>query len=838
MTTITVDNGVQKHSHGLQGLVYETTSQQMVACSRHLMILKAWDSEKHDLPPGAHFLTSLFCNDAAFTLAELKHATSRRASIYQDKIHVYLEWPRNHGWRGRLILSDASKDAAAKNGGAYVKEADWREARRWLAKVLSVPMSQLSWQGVLSDSIAWWYRHFNGPVFAHLTGDFPLQPLPRKALARCYSGLPQKPDEVDFDIAARDQISAMIQAARTQTADFSVIEALQAEVAMIASRKQSKQLGRKQILDFIELNLPVAATAGPAQVFVLAGVHHVVRAGGIRGTLLAPRTLTKYIQNALKPLALELAEHDVESLAGDVWHSKYVKLISSTRASQQPSLRAFLEVFHRFLVILGAEPLPHSLTNKDRRMPPSASIIWPHELERAIHFIHCSEATEQVKTNAIFGLRLGYEIPIRISELWNLRVGDVRTCAPIVLSISPRMRDGASKSEALRREEDIEDLELTKALFDIHFARRQHHALNDDVLLGIAGEPGARYEEARTTELMNAALRYATGNQQASYHDLRHTVFSRRSEPVLRGLDETSDVALMMGVSSRGGHAGPTSTAAYQHLIEEAIADQARKARPAQWNPSSNTALGQFEMVDQGLVSALPVLVPSIPTRKTVSSCDLSLDQRAEMLFRIAKRMPLSASAAVASAGEDVVNTVVQELAQAFVRCGLAPHSVLVSEKRQQNLIDRYYVWARASRQPKHLPLVTRLIKDIEAGDLKSVTRLWNAWEQCLDGRDLVVHRPQAAERFIAYLVGAGVRRSSLVLSRAKDGQPLAPAIANLRLAEIEVGSRDGRGLTRLQIVGPGLIAKEAQAATLSIVGFHWWMLVLWSLLKSKGEVE
>lgn len=838
MSMTNFDNGLRKHDHGLNGMVYESTPDQLPARMRHLKVLQAYDSQKNALTAGARFLTSLFCNDAAFTLTELKFATSRKSCVYQDEDHVYLEWPRGDGWRGRVILSEASREAAVLNGGAYVREADWDEARRWLAKLFSVPATQVSWHRVLSDSVAWWYQHFSGPVFAHLTGDFCLQPLPRKALARRSSGQPQTPDEADFDGEARDRIALLIQSARKQTGDMRVIDALQAEVAVIAGRKQSKQQGREQILDFIDQNLPGAASAGPAQVFVLAGVHHVVRAGGIRGELLAPRTLYKYILTTLKPLARDLLGHDVESLAGDDWYAKYANLIASARESEKPSLRAFLQVFHRFLVILGAEPLPRSLSNKDRREPPNATIIWPHELERAIEFIRASAASDQVKANAIFGLRLGFEIPIRISELWNLRVGDVRANASVVLSICPRARDGQSKSKSLRREEDIDDLELTKALLDLHASRRQSHALDEDVLLGVAGEPDVRHEEVRTTELMNAALKYSTGNPFASFHDLRHSAFSRRSEPVLRGLDETSDVALMMSVSSRGGHAGPTSTANYQHLIEEAVAEQAREARPVQWRTSVELTPGNFELVEQGLVASLPILTLSKPAWKEIKSCDLLLEQRHEMLFRLAKRMPVAAAAAVASAGVEVVESVVDEMAQSFVRCRLAPHSVLLSDHRKNELIDSYYIWARAARQPKHRPLVEHLNKEIKSGNLKLVTNLWNVWEQCLDGSDLVVDQPQAAERLISYLLGAGIPKSTMVLARSNSGHPLPHAIANFKLSEIVLGSRDGRGANRLQISPPGVIAKESRGATLSVVGFHWWMLVLWSLLKSKGEVE
>jgi hypothetical protein len=94
-----------------------------------------------------------------------------------------------------------------------------------------------------------------------------------------------------------------------------------------------------------------------------------------------------------------------------------------------------LEVFHRFLVIVGCEPLRRSLTTGVYIAPPPAATIWLEELEKAIREVKETAVPARVKAQCELGLRLAYHVPLRSYELWCIRVGDVTGREMVTLDV-------------------------------------------------------------------------------------------------------------------------------------------------------------------------------------------------------------------------------------------------------------------------------------------------------------------------------------------------------------------------------------------------------------------
>lgn len=308
-------------------------------------------------------------------------------------------------------------------------------------------------------------------------------------------------------------------------------------VSQVASDREDMGSGRGKIADFIRSSMPSAQREGRTQVLVLGAAHHVVENGGMRGKPLAPVTLYEYFRLTLKRVQCRLLAKDPEAFESDDFWELYRDVIEDSEipASQRKKVAAMLEVFHRFLVIVGCEPLRRSLTTGGYIAPPAAATVWPEELEKAVQEVHCAAVHPRVQAQCELALRLAYHVPLRSYEVWCIRVGDITGHEMVTLDIYPRRRDGARKTTATRRQVDIRDRALAGMLLDAKKLRRDEGALDEDVLLGDPGKPDGRFEEALSTRLMNWVLKRGTGVADAGFHDLRHGAISRAAIPVLQG---------------------------------------------------------------------------------------------------------------------------------------------------------------------------------------------------------------------------------------------------------------------------------------------------------------
>lgn len=339
-------------------------------------------------------------------------------------------------------------------------------------------------------------------------------------------------------LMSADEFHALCyQSTRASTDAEQALADLLPYVSQIASDRQDKGTGRSKIADYIRASMPLAQREGRTQVLVLGAAHHVVENGGMRGDPLAPVTLYEYFRLTLKRVQRLLLAKDPEAFDSDQFWGLYRDVIQDPEVptSQRKKVAAMLEVFHRFLVIVGCEPLRRSLTTGGYIAPPAAATVWPEELKKVLHEVKGAAVHPRVKAQCDLALRLAYHVPLRCYEVWCIRVGDITGQEMVTLDIYPRRRDGVRKTSATRRQVDIADPVLAAMLLDAQRLRRAEGALDEDVLLGDPGKPDGRYEEALSTRLMNWALKRGTGDADAGFHDLRHGGISRAAIPVLQG---------------------------------------------------------------------------------------------------------------------------------------------------------------------------------------------------------------------------------------------------------------------------------------------------------------
>ena len=134
-------------------------------------------------------------------------------------------------------------------------------------------------------------------------------------------------------------------------------------VGKVAGDRQAKSVGRAMIGDYIRASVPLATREGRVQVLILGAANHVVESGGMRGAQLAPGTLYEYFRLTLKRVQRALLRTDPEAMLAEEFWAVYEEVIRDPEVpeSQRTKVASALEVFHRFLVIVGCEPLKRSL---------------------------------------------------------------------------------------------------------------------------------------------------------------------------------------------------------------------------------------------------------------------------------------------------------------------------------------------------------------------------------------------------------------------------------------------------------------------------------------------
>lgn len=275
-------------------------------------------------------------------------------------------------------------------------------------------------------------------------------------------------------------------------------------------------------------------------------------------------------------------------------------------------------------------------------------------------------------------------------------------------------------------------------------------------------------------------------------------------------------------------------------LLESPLAEQAKAARTTAW-------LGQIEVcrsrwvkgISEGFVAARPPLPDFGPQKPNRESKDLSLHERLNLLNLVvgAKKLALDVVASNCQVDLEVVNSVIKEISQAMVRAGISNHSQVATLQRQTLLLCRHDLWESIANQKKHSQLLAVLASLIESSSWRNLELLWNSWKTCRDGVNVALTDEHEAMVMVQFLLEAGIRKRNLLIVSRKGPLPLSPHLADLGLERRTLPERNSRCQHWLQMCSPGITASSAHAAALSMLGVHWLMLSLGSVLISKGVI-
>lgn len=787
---------------------------------------RRWERGDRPESAGGRLIISLALHDAVLDRHHVA-AIGRNGQTWTDQMVVALEWILPNGWRDRRYLSSDSAACVKQNGGVRLGQPHWSDAAAYLRSdpTLAAPVIV----SLFDAATAFWHHNLPGVLFCHCARLAPLQPLTSAAHARRASGLPLVSGPTDPRESLRSSIELGLQMARHASSRLECAHRIRSIFKKTALRSSDHQVRQQWIAGLIAL-FDEACAHGRAQALVVAGTLHVVNEGGIRGGLLKPRSLAAYVGDTVERLLKSMLAHggDPDGYTAAVWRQIYVATVEQANASARPKVAAFLLAFHRMLLGRGAEPLTLSFARPEHLEPPNARIIFDVEIERALAYIRRPEVAQRIGLQAELMLLIGKVVAIRTSEVFTLRLEDVieGSGGVCVLSVAPRRTDGTSKSPSVRRQVEIHDLEVNSRLLTFWRRRAGEDASPADFLFGEPRSPGTRFAERDTTELVQQAIKSATGDQTASFYCLRHRVLSEQAQAVLLPDARTCDEPwLLSSIAGRAGHASIASSRPYLNCFEAALQAWAMRSREA----AAVASTAGFERVDQGHVVAVGssrLAADEEPGEDSECVAALSVDVVIGVLDDVSHDHSVSAAALRNDIRETLVNEILMATFDVLAALGLGP---AVSSKHRLLdsicLVQSLKPWWRASGQPKYQG-VRRRLAEVVRRDPRLLERLTRSWHSAYRKEELSLDRFEAAAPLLTFLQSCEVPVGRLLITCAKVPVPTHLQQRQGRgLIVRPVPPRAGRASTRLHLCSIDATAKVPAGPAIAVQGLHAWMV-------------
>jgi integrase len=758
-------------------------------------------------------------------------AQGQRALVYRDRDCPRLELTEESQWRTRWRLAPRTLVLIDQNGGIAISRSDRQRAARIYRKLVPESQSIDPWHAMVSDAMAWWFARLLRDDFDHYARLRPSQQYRRSALARRATGMAQLEPSVQTEDPVPPSVVDVMAAASDSSHpdDIALLESLRTLLRRTVRDKPARPTGRRRMVRTIEL---VIVQVKGANVFhVLSALRQMLREGGVRGSLLAPRTVMNMLDAGLLPLVRHMGGQLALDRDCDQWYREYAQLLQVSETPSLSHLRSFLTLFHRYMTVLGAAPLLRALPGAGPLPPPDARVVHPEELRAALRYVDATAPTERIRLQARFMLVFGFAVPLRPWDYWCIRMADVKADERLTVLIYPRVIDGSGKAPATRRPIDILDRDVATAVLDLHHDRqRKEGALDDELLMGDRRSKDGRHQVTQTQRLVAMALREVTGVPDAGPYDLRHTAVTheaRRLRPSGDGTPSTSDRVTHAQLQGFAGHAARTSTDGYVHLDEDDVAPFIARARPAAWATSESyaAALQRLESVEANLVR-LRDPMPAQKMRGQLELGDFSLGQRMGILRDVVAGFRIETLAEL----EDTQPLVIVTVVRAAVDLAVENHW-LRRRLRPRSLPDYCKVLERLrifdlSAQDAKWHTVFEALRDLAAkGRWHRLLVLCNAWRDCIQARYLSMRNASSAARLVAFLLDdCRIPRHQLAFQVVRSQAKIDPLLDRFQIAERPARPRPGRPAVRLVVCPSSSVAKEAIDRHLSVIGLHWMM--------------
>lgn len=430
------------------------------------------------------------------------------------------------------------------------------------------------------DALCWLYQCLPLPLFFHASGVQPLSAVSRACLASETSQLiPFLKDasrQENQDQMNEERCSELLDAMALSTgADANPILVRQALEHISLRSDESDAVAKRRWLGGL-LGLRMAATrTGPISALMIAWAIDLIESGSIQQPNSPKKTLSTYLHKALEPLFLALSHLPKSDDGWDIddLDNLYRSLISAEPPGSQKTMASALSNFHHFLQTwLDVPPLRKSLRADLALTEVKAIVIWPHQIDRALSWVDHVTDDARLAGAIRVTMHIAKEAPSRVSELANLRVGNVLDRGTYLeIEIAPSQRFGRLKSRAAQRRLHVSEPIAMEVIRDWKRQRISTGLGNSALFFGDPIKPDIVYRRAAMSSSINQLLKATTGDLSASQHSLRHSVISVSNEALLLtsplgDINRFKETAVVAGHVTAG-----TSLLSYTHLYERPL---------------------------------------------------------------------------------------------------------------------------------------------------------------------------------------------------------------------------------------------------------------------------
>lgn len=486
-----------------------------------------------EIDPSDPSLPSAMCLvlfDGVATAGDLKSALSNLADKYKWHDHVRLGWADGIGRQNGRHLSHFTINALA-----YPCKEDI-EVGALLAELDGFLRGAVKLGGIygldlfLLDAQAWLYRVLSGPLLAHCLNTNPIASLPRSALAREEEKLALARQLPAGEPAERmgfgEALSGYFDSARSGSSEWLVSETM---VACRVGKRGSDAQVRRQMLERCFVLARRASDAGRIPSLILAWAIDLIESGTPTKSVIDPTTASKYVQLSAKRIFHAFKNRELEEMRWFEFSEIYENLKAGLNPSQQTSLAAALHSWHHFLSLwLDVEPLRTSLHKGIKPSPPSANLLWPHEIERVSKWLDESDDDDRLQGQLRIAWAIARSVRVRARELIHLQMQNFRWADGVLeIEIATPARFGGLKTPAGRRVAVVAAHEAADQIAEWYARRKKEGALSADFFFGDPARPGRLYKIGVAYYFMNQLIKSATGDPTMSLHTLSHTVITR-----------------------------------------------------------------------------------------------------------------------------------------------------------------------------------------------------------------------------------------------------------------------------------------------------------------------
>lgn len=386
-------------------------------------------------------------------------------------------------------------------------------------------------QAFKEDQMQWLALNFSGPLFEHISGRMLFSGVPDSAYRRQKTKrrlIVESQTDSASDKAISETISGYLEPIGLDKNPVIIDHLIHACRRRV---KIANHLAKNYMLDECLLLSNPAKEHGPLTSIIVAWAISLIVHGSRNQENLSQAAVANYVTVVALKLFSHFRDKEIQSFHSQDFEELYKRVIDSVTVGQQKIAASAISAFHNFLEDwLDAPFISRQKYHQDSDTIPRANVIWQHEVDQILDWLNLADCDERLVQIWRLAILIGYEKRIRIGELLAIHLQDIQFFEDQV-----QVFIAGQKSKAAKRYIVIKSPQTIQLLKVFVERRRKEFALGKELLLGDPKQPQSVYKLGQFYYGLNSLLKAVTGEHQASYHWLSHSVISFGLVDILQG---------------------------------------------------------------------------------------------------------------------------------------------------------------------------------------------------------------------------------------------------------------------------------------------------------------